>query len=129
MTPELTILTYAALLQAVQLSLAIVFADAQFGIKYGASARDTPRPLTGLAGRLNRALDNHYAALALFTIAVIVVTLGDKSTPLTINCAWAYLFARIAYVPAYILGIPYVRSMIWAVSAIATLTMLITALT
>ena len=128
MTPELTILTYAALLQAVQLSLTIVFADAQFGIKYGASARDTPRPLTGLAGRLNRALDNHYAALALFTIAVIVVTLGNQSTPLTINCAWTYLFARIAYVPAYVFGIPYLRSMIWTVSAISTLTMLITTL-
>ena len=128
MTPELTILTYAALLQAVQLSLTIVFADAQFGIKYGASARDTPRPLTGLAGRLNRALENHYAALALFTIAVIVVTLGDQSSPLTINCAWAYLFARIAYVPAYIFGIPYLRSLIWTISAIATRTMLITAL-
>ncbi|MCF6315439.1 MAG: MAPEG family protein [Marinosulfonomonas sp.] len=128
MTPELTILTYAALLQAVQLSLAIVFADAQFGIKYGASARDTPRPLTGLAGRLSRALDNHYAALALFTIAVIVVTLGDKSTPLTITCAWTYLIARIAYVPAYISGIPYLRSIIWTIASGATLTMLIGAL-
>ena len=128
MTPELTILTYAALLQAVQLSLTIVFADAQTGIKYGASARDTPRPLTGLAGRLNRALDNHYAALALFAIAVIVVALGEQSTPLTVNCAWTYLAARIAYVPAYIFGIPYLRSTIWTVGAGATLTMLITAL-
>ncbi len=128
MTPELTILTYAALLQAVQLALTILFSDAQFGIKYGASPRDTPRPLTGLAGRLNRALDNHYAALALFAIAVIVVTLGDQSTPLTINCAWAYLIARIAYVPAYAFGIPYLRSTIWTIATGATLTMLITAL-
>ncbi|PHQ94244.1 MAG: hypothetical protein COB39_14005 [Marinosulfonomonas sp.] len=128
MTPELTILTYAALLQFAQLSLAIVFADAQFGIKYGASARDTPRPLHGFAGRLNRALDNHYAALALFTIAVTVITLGNQSTPLTINCAWTYLIARALYVPAYISGIPYLRSIIWTIASGATLTMLITAL-
>lgn len=128
MTPELTILTYAALLQAVQLSLTIVFADVQTGIKYGASARDTPHHKTGIAGRLDRALDNHYAALALFTIAVLVITLGDKSTPLTINCAWTYLIARIAYVPAYISGIPYLRSIIWTIATGATLTMLITAL-
>lgn len=128
MTIELTILTYAALLQFAQLGLAIVFVDAQTGLKYGASPRDTPRPLQGLAGRLNRALENHYAALALFTIAVIIVTLGDRSTPLTVNCAWAYLIARTLYVPAYVFGIPYLRSAIWTVSACATLIMLITAL-
>ncbi|WP_456386636.1 MAPEG family protein [Profundibacter sp.] len=128
MTPELTILTYAALLQFAQLALAILFGDAQTGIKYGASARDTPKPLTGLAGRVDRALNNHYAALALFTIAVLIVTLGDQSTPLTINCAWAYLIARALYVPAYISGIPYLRSIIWTVATGATLTMLITAL-
>jgi len=128
MTTELTVLTYAALLQFVQLALTIGFVDAQTGLKYGASPRDTPKPLHGIAGRLNRALDNHYAALALFTIAVIAVTLGNQSTPLTIGCAWTYLFARIAYVPAYAFGIPYLRSTIWTIATGATLTMLITAL-
>jgi len=128
MTPELTILTYAALLQAAQLALTVVFGDAQTGLKYGASARDTPNPLTGLAGRFDRALNNHYAALSLFTIAVITITLGNQSTPLTETCAWIYLIARIAYVPAYTFGIPYLRSAIWTVAFGATLTMLITAL-
>jgi uncharacterized MAPEG superfamily protein len=124
MTPELTILAYAALLQVAQLVLAIIFGDAQTGIKYGASARDTPHALTGLAGRIDRALNNHYAALMLFTIAVIVVTLGEKSSALTMNCAWVYLFARIAYVPAYLSGIPYLRSIIWTVGIGATVVML-----
>ncbi len=128
MTQELTILTYAALLQAFQLSLAIIFGDAQTGIRYGASARDEPRPLTGMAGRIDRALNNHYAALALFSIAVIVITLGDKSTPLTVNCAWAYLGARIAYLPCYAFGIAYVRSAFWTIGFLATLIMLFVAL-
>ena len=126
MTPELTILAYAALLQFAQLSLAILFSELQTGIKYGLSARDIPNPLTGLAGRADRALNNHYAGLALFTIAVLVVTLGDQSTPLTVNCAWAYLIARALYVPAYISGIPYLRSIAWSTATGATLTMLIT---
>lgn len=128
MTPELTILAYAALLQFAQLSLVILFGDAQTGIKYGASARDTPKPLIGLAGRFDRALTNHFAALALFSIAVLIVTLGNQSTPLTETCAWTYLIARITYVFAYVFGIPYLRSAIWTVGAGATLTMLITAL-
>jgi len=128
MTPELTILTYAALLQVAQLALTILFVDAQTGLKYGAGPRDTPHHKTGIAGRLDRALDNHYAALALFTIAVLVITLGDKSTPLTITCAWTYLIARILYVPAYLSGIPYLRSLIWTAGIGATVTMLIMAL-
>jgi len=128
MTPELTILTYAALLQVAQLALTILFVDAQTGLKYGAGPRDTPRLKTGIAGRLDRALDNHYAALALFTIAVLVITLGDQSTPLTITCAWTYLIARILYVPAYLSGIPYLRSLIWTFGTGATVTMLVTAL-
>ncbi|WP_457650462.1 MAPEG family protein [Profundibacter sp.] len=128
MTPELTILTYAALLQVAQLALTILFVDAQTGLKYGAGPRDTPHNKTGIAGRLDRALDNHYAALALFTIAVLVITLGDKSSPLTITCAWTYLIARILYVPAYLSGIPYLRSLIWTAGIGATVTMLVTAL-
>jgi len=69
-----------------------------------------------------------YAALFLFTIAVLVITLSKQSTPLTITCAWTYLFARIAYVPAYIFGIAYVRSIFWTIATAATLTMLISAL-
>ena len=128
MTPELTILTYAALLQVTQLALTILFVDAQTGLAYGAGPRDVPHQKTGIAGRLDRALDNHYAALALFTIAVLVITLGDKSTPLTITCAWTYLIARILYVPAYLSGIPYLRSLIWTAGIGATVTMLIMAL-
>lgn len=125
MTAELTALSYAALLQIAQLALTIVFGDAQTGIKYGASARDEPRPLIGLAGRLDRALNNHMAALVLFTIAVVVVTLAEKSTSLTVACAWTYVIARAAYVPAYAFGIAYVRSIIWTVAIGATLTMLV----
>lgn len=128
MNLEFTILAYAALLQFAQLGLTILFGDAQTGIKYGASPRDTPKPLTGTAGRVDRALNNHYAALALFTIAVLTVTLGNQSSQLTETCAWTYLIARIAYVPAYIFGITYLRSIIWTIASGATLTMLITAL-
>ena len=128
MSPELTILIWAALLQVGQLALTVVFADAQTGIPYGAGPRDEARRLTGIAGRLDRALSNHQAALVLFTIAVLAVELGNGSTALTIACAWTYLVARIAYVPAYVSGIPYLRSTIWTIGIGATVTMLVTSL-
>jgi uncharacterized MAPEG superfamily protein len=46
---------------------------------------------------------------------------------LTAQCAWAYLIARILYVPAYASGVYLIRSLIWAVGFFATLTMLLAA--
>ena len=100
MTAELTALTLAALLQGVQFAAYSVFAQRQVGSKYAASPRDKPRELTGTAGRLQRALNNHFEGLILFTIATVVVTLSDQSSHFTATCAWVYLLARVAYVPA-----------------------------
>ena len=64
----------------------------------------------------------------MFTLAVVVVTLGDAASAFTAACAWAYLIARIVYVPAYVLGwVPW-RSFIWAVGFAATLLMILASL-
>ena len=73
-------------------------------------------------------MDNHFEALILFAIAVLVVTLGEASSPLTVACAWVYLGARVLYVPAYAFGwVPW-RSMIWGTGLLASVIMLIAAL-
>ena len=130
MTTELTVLALAALLQVVQFVLFAVPANLELGPGYTMSARDRPpsRALSERTGRLQRALGNHFEALILFTIAVIVLTLGDKATGLTNACAWIYLGARILYVPAYWLGLRPWRSVIWAIGLAATVVMLLSAL-
>ncbi len=129
MTPELTILTLAALLQCLQFCAYSIMANRQVSRRIALGPRDEPVLLTGVAGRLKRAMENHFEGLALFTIACIVVTLGGQSTTLTQICAWIYLGARIAYVPAYAFGLSPWRSVIWAAGFFATLIMLIAALT
>jgi uncharacterized MAPEG superfamily protein len=128
MTPELLTLTLAALLQAAQFVLYSALAQKQVGKDYAASPRDTPRQLTGMAGRAQRALNNHFEGLILFTIAVLVVTLADQSTATTQTAAWTYLAARVLYVPAYLFGWAPGRSLIWIIGWGATLVMLIAAL-
>ena len=135
MTPELTALTLAALLQVVQFCLMAVPANLQLGVGKTLSPRDRDRLggnlgdlLTGRPARLLRAMNNHFEALILFTIAVVVITLSDQSTPFTAACAWTYLGARVLYVPAYAFGwVPW-RSLIWFVGFLATVAMLIAAL-
>ncbi|MBL9063697.1 MAPEG family protein [Tabrizicola sp.] len=130
MTPELTALALAGLLQAVQLNLFAVPANLELGTGYTSSPRDTPpsRPLSALTGRLQRAMNNHFEGLILFTLAVTVVTLGNQSTALTQYAAWTYLAARVLYIPAYAFGWRPWRSAIWGIGFLATLTMILAAL-
>lgn len=130
MTPELTALALAGLLQALQFTLFAVPANRELGVGYTSSARDHPpsRQISILTGRLQRAMNNHFEGLILFTLAVVVVTLGNQSTATTQYAAWTYLGARLLYIPAYALGWRPWRSAIWAVGFFATLTMIVAAL-
>lgn len=128
MPPELTALTLAALLQVLQFAAYSIAAQLQVGVKAALGPRDNIPQLTGSAGRLQRAMNNHFEGLILFSIACMVITLSDQSTPLTAACAYAYLAARIAYVPAYVLGLVPWRSLVWAIGFAATVLMLLAAL-
>ncbi|KAA9005242.1 MAPEG family protein [Histidinibacterium aquaticum] len=136
MTPELTALALAGLLQVVQYVLMSVPANLELGPGKTTSPRDPERlekPLieqvsTG-TGRLFRALDNHFEGLILFTLAVVVVELSETGTRFTALCAWSYLAARVLYVPAYYFGWRPWRSLIWLVGFFATTLMLLSAIT
>lgn len=135
MTPELTALALAGLLQAVQYVLMAVPANLELGTAKTLSPRDPDRlgkPLieqvSPVTGRLFRALDNHFEGLILFTLAVVVVTLSNQSTPVTAACAWTYLAARVLYIPAYAFGWTPWRSLIWMVGFTATIAMIVAAL-
>ncbi len=130
MTPELTTLALAGLLQVAQYAAFAIPANLELGTGYTSSARDRPpsKQLSDKTARLQRAMNNHFEALILFTLAVVVVTLGNQSSAVTQTAAYLYLIARIAYVPAYYLGLRPWRSAIWFVGFLSTLTMIIAAL-
>lgn len=135
MSSEITILTYAALLQVIQFALMSITANLDVGPARTLSPRDPSRlgkPVNELLsekpGRLFRAFNNHFEALIMFTIAVVVVTLGNQSSPVTVTCGWVYLGARVLYIPAYYFGWTPWRSVIWFVGFGATVLMLLAAL-
>jgi uncharacterized MAPEG superfamily protein len=135
MTTELTILTLAGLLQAVQFFLMAIPANLELGHGKTMSPRD-PAKLGGSVeellsertGRLKRAMDNHFEGLILFTIACIVITISGQSTAFTGTLAVIYLIARILYIPAYAFGwVPW-RSYIWFAGFLSTTLMFIAAM-
>lgn len=125
---EIKILGYAALLQFVQYILMAVPVNIQMGVAYTGGNRDEQRQPTGIPGRLKRALDNHFEALIMFSIAVLVVVFGEASSFVTETCAWTYFWSRVLYIPAYASGVFLLRSAIWSVGFLATAVMLIVAL-
>jgi uncharacterized MAPEG superfamily protein len=127
-TAELTVLALAVFVQVAQITLAAWSMNRDAGVEYNASPRDRPADFSVLTGRLRRAVDNHFEALPLFTIAVVVVTLSGAAGGFTAACAWIYLAARILYVPAYAFGWAPWRSLIYGVGLTATLLMLLAAL-
>lgn len=134
MSVELKILALAALWQFVQFMLMAVPVNIELGTDKTTSSRDQramggsiQEQVSPRTARLIRALNNHFEALVLFTIAVLVVELSGQSNSWTVACAWAYLLSRILYVAAYAFDwVPW-RSAIWAIGFLATAGMLLIA--
>lgn len=117
---ELQVLALSGLL-TVALMIAMALAmNLSLGPRYLAGPRDEQRPARGVAGRLHRAWHNHIEALAVFTAGVVAVELSGANSSSTSAAAQAFLVARVAYAPAYVTGVPYLRSLIWAVGFGAT---------
>ena len=135
MTPELTALTLAALLQIIQIALMAVPANLELGTAKTLSPRDPHRmdkPLmeqvTPRTARLHRAMTNHFESLLLFAIATLTVTFADKGNAITGAACGLYLFARVLYIPAYAFGwVPW-RSLFWALGLVAILILLVATL-
>ena len=128
MTPELTVLALAAILQAIQIGLAAAVMNSDVGPDWNAGLRDRQPEFSPLTGRLRRAVNNHFESLTFFTIAAVVITLSGQASPLTAWAAWVYLGARIFYVPAYAFGWSPWRSVIWGVGFLATMFIIFAAL-
>ncbi len=132
MTPELTALALAGLLQVAQYILMSIPANLELGPRKTLGPRDDAadlqEQLSPRTARLFRALDNHFEGLILFTLAVVVVTLSGASSGFTAACAWTYLAARALYVPAYAFGLTPWRSVIWLAGFVATAAMIVAAL-
>lgn len=94
-------------------------ASLQRGYRWTASARDEPlAPLTGVAGRLARALDNFCETFPLFAALAVAVVVAGKSGALSQWGAGLYFAGRVVYLPLYALGVPLVRSLAWNVAAL-----------
>ncbi len=117
MALELKILGWCVCLGLVHVFVAAILATRQRGLQWNAGNRDGEvAPLTGAAARAERANRNYRETFAFFAAAVLSVVFAKLNTPHTALGAEAYFWARLIYLPIYIVGIPYVRTLVFAVS-------------
>ncbi|MFZ0458008.1 MAG: MAPEG family protein [Rhodoplanes sp.] len=118
MTTELRMLAFSIVLGFVHIILASHAKSRVYGYRWSAGARDQAMPpLAGVAGRLERALQNFGETFPLFAAAVLLAQVADRQNAFTVWGAQLYFWARVAYLPLYAFGVPLVRSLAWNVAA------------
>lgn len=116
MSTELSLAAWALVLAVIQLLLPAMARNRETGIGYNAGPRDRPGPPMGtMTARLFRAQSNLFETLPLFLAAVVINHLAGVEGSMTLWGCWLYLLARVIYLPLYAFGVPWLRSLVWAV--------------
>jgi uncharacterized MAPEG superfamily protein len=89
-------------------------------LSYLFSSRDNTANTSIYIDRANRSLKNLFETLPIFIGLILLSIINDVDNSLL---AMIWLFARIIYVPVYIVGINYVRTGIWAIALICLIMM------
>lgn len=119
---ELKLLAWSMLLGIVHLLLTSTAVTHQRGLAWNASPRDEDGPpLKPLPARLQRAQRNFFETFPIFAAAALAVVVADRQDSSTALAVQLYFWARVVYLPLYVAGIPYVRSLVWVVSMVGVL--------
>jgi uncharacterized MAPEG superfamily protein len=85
--------------------------------------RDNLPEMSVVAGRLDRAKNNMLESLPIFLAVALLALVKGGDTSEVAHAASIFLIARVVYVPAYVSGVPMLRSLVWLV-AVASLVMM-----
>lgn len=117
MAIELQMLGWATVLGFVYVFVAAGLVSWQRGLKWNIGNRDdTLQPLGKYAQRANRASRNFLETFPFFAAITLAVVVADRTGAQTALGAEIYLISRLIYLPVYIIGIPYLRSLAYIAS-------------
>lgn len=118
----LDLIIYAMILTLVQAVLPNMLGalSGKLSLPYLLSARDEQIQPATYGARAKRAFVNLQESLPIFfTLAVLAIILGKDVS----QYASLWLISRVVYVPAYIIDIPYTRTLVWLVSLVCLILM------
>ena len=118
MSPELKYLLFSVVLTFVQVLIAAAAANQVVGLTTLAGNRDDLPVMPGFAGRAKRAHLNMLENMVLFSALVLIAVVAQKTNAMTALGAMIFFWARLLYAVIYLIGIPWLRTLAWAVSVI-----------
>lgn len=118
MSIELQYLIFAVFLVLLQMVLQSVAGFLTIGLKGAVGSRDDEVLTTGIGGRFERAYYNMLETFPVFAALVLIVHVSESWDTTSALAVQLYFWARVAYIPLYVSGIPFLRSIAWVVSMV-----------
>jgi uncharacterized MAPEG superfamily protein len=120
MTTDLWMLAYTAILCLLTPYIGIVgLCFLPGGLVWGLGNRDTAYPVPPWIERVRRAHANLVENLAPFAALVLAAHVSGKADDTTATAASVFFGARVVYTALYAGGVPYVRTLAFAVGTVA----------
>jgi len=124
MTIELSLLIWSTGLYALYVGVQSTLYRMQHGVEFAATGRDDEPKPTPLNQRAEKALRNLQETYPVFLVLAVAAALG-RGDDLSLWGSVIYLVCRVIYLPLYVFGVKYIRSLVWTVSAIGLIVMFI----
>ncbi|WP_062226546.1 MAPEG family protein [Aureimonas frigidaquae] len=123
---ELFVLAMSVILLFVHIGLQGRLATRERGLDWNTGPRDgEAKPLGIKAGRADRALRNFLETWPAFIALALALAVTGRTGGIAAFGAWLWFLCRIAYLPLYLYGVPYLRSGAFALSCVGLFLMLI----
>lgn len=127
MTPLLQIVLCMTVLTFAAIMLGAILRNREWtldGMKAGLSNRDNLPEATPMGARAERAAANTKESFILFLALAVTAHLAGFGEQAALG-AEVFIWARLVYLPVYILGIPYLRTTVWGVGLAGLVMMLL----
>ncbi|USU13184.1 MAPEG family protein [Sphingomonadaceae bacterium OTU29THOMA1] len=123
---ELTLLGASTVLLFAHVMIQGQTATRDRGLDWNAGPRDgAAQPLGTLAGRAARALANFQETYPAFIALTLALAMTGQTGGSGAAGAILWFAARLAYIPLYLFGVRYLRSLAWLASILGLLLMLV----
>ena len=114
-TPELNYLTWVTVFTALMWMPYILNTIVVRGLINAVGYLDNPKPLAPWAARMKQAHSNAIENLVVFGLLIFVAQAAGANNETTAFASAIYFYARIVHFVTYSLGVPWVRTLAFAV--------------
>ena len=125
MTVELQLLAWSVVLLIAHIVVQGLLVAPLRGAAWNAGPRDEGQPPLGkYPGRAQRALENFKETYPAFIALALALVVTSKTGGIGALGAWMWFAGRVAYLPLYLLGVPWLRTLAYGVALIGLILML-----